>query len=46
VWVNAVHDGVDLAVAAIALLLLWSGRAPPLAAVLLCALASMLRLAG
>jgi len=45
VWVNAVHDGVDLAVAAIALLLLWSGRAPPLAAVLLCTVASLLRLA-
>jgi chromate transporter len=46
VWVSAVHDGVDLAVAAIALLLLWSGRAPPLVAVLLCAVASLLRLAG
>jgi chromate transporter len=46
VWVNAVHDGIDLAVAAIALLLLWSGRAPPLAAVLLCTVASLVRLAS
>jgi chromate transporter len=43
VWTSAVRDGVDVAVAAGALLLLQGLRAPPLAAVGLCAACSVLR---
>jgi len=43
VWTSAVRDGVDVAVAAGALLLLQGLRAPPLAAVGLCVACSVLR---
>ena len=43
VWVSSVHDGADLAVAGGGVLLLASGRVPPLAVVALCAGASLLR---
>jgi chromate transporter len=46
VWLSGVHDGADLAVAGLGLLLLGSGRVPPLAVVVLCAAASLLRLLG
>jgi len=45
VWVSGVHDGADAAIAGSALLLLGSGRGPPLAVVVLCVAASLLRLA-
>jgi len=44
VWVGAVRSGADVAVAAAALVLLQVVRAPPLAAVTLCAGCSLLRL--
>jgi chromate transporter len=44
VWVSGVHDPADAAVAALALLALWGERVPPLAVVVLCAAASLLRL--
>ena len=43
VWTSTVRDGVDVAVAAGALLLLQGGRAPPLATVFLCAACSVVR---
>jgi chromate transporter len=43
VWISAVHDPADIAVAAGALLLLATGRVPPLGVVLLCVAASMVR---
>jgi chromate transporter len=44
VWVSGVHDGADVAVAGGGLLLLASGRVPPLAVVALCTGASLLRM--
>jgi len=43
VWVSGVHDGADAAVAGGGLLLLASGRVPPLAVVALCTGASLAR---
>jgi chromate transporter len=43
VWVGGVHDGADVAVAGFGLLLLASGRMPPLAVVALCTGASLAR---
>ena len=44
VWVSGVHDGADAAVAGGGLLLLASGRVPPLAVVALCTGASLARM--
>ena len=43
VWVSAVHDGADVAVAAAGLVLLVALRAPPLVLVVLCVAYSVLR---
>ena len=43
VWVSAVHGPADIAIAATALLLLATGRVPPLVVVVLCAAASIVR---
>jgi hypothetical protein len=43
VWVSAVRDGADIAIAAGALLLLQTQRVPPLAVVVSCAAASIAR---
>jgi chromate transporter len=45
VWVSAVRSGADMAVATAALALLQGLRAPALAAVILCVVYSLLRLA-
>ena len=44
VWTSAIRDGGDVAIAAAGLLLLASGRAPPLVIVLLCTGCSVLRI--
>jgi len=43
VWISAVHDAADIAVAAGALALLMTQRVPPLVVVVLCAAASSVR---
>jgi len=43
VWVGAIHDGLDVAIAAVAFTGLVAARCPPLAAVVWCVLASLAR---
>ncbi len=46
VWITAIRDAADVAIVGGALLLLMSGRLPPLAVVLLCAGSSVIRVLG